>query len=92
MLADYRIGASIGFSFQYYMDRLVWNANVKMLALNGVYHIAENIMNGTYPIIAQFYAIYRADNEKTNIPELIDWLLSQEGQILIVKSGYVRIN
>ena len=49
-------------------------------------------MNGSYPIIYQFYAIYRADNEKPNIPVLIDWLLSQEGQILIVKSGYVRIN
>jgi len=85
-------GASIGFSFRYYMDGLVQNANVKMLPLNGVYPSAENIMNGTYPIIAQFYAIYRRDNENPNIPVLIDWLLSEEGQTLIEKSGYVRIN
>ena len=85
-------GASIGFSFRYYMDGLVANDNVKMLALNGVYPSAENIWNGTYPIIAKFYAIYRADNTNPNIPVLIDWLLSDEGQTLIEESGYVRIN
>ena len=84
-------GASIGFSFRYYMDGLVGNDNVKMLSLNGVYPSAENIRNGSYPIIAKFYAIYRADNENPNIPILIDWLLSDEGQTLIEESGYVRM-
>lgn len=86
------IGGSIGFSFRYYMDGIVGNKGVKMLSLNGVYPSAENIQNGTYPIIAKFYAIYRADNENENIPVLIDWLLSDEGQTLIEKTGYVRIN
>ena len=85
-------GASIGFSFHYYMDGIVDNESVKMIALNGVYPSAENIRNGTYPIIAKFYAIYRADNENPNIPVLIDWILSDEGQTLIEQSGYVRIN
>ncbi|MBR6709834.1 MAG: phosphate ABC transporter substrate-binding protein, PhoT family, partial [Clostridia bacterium] len=84
-------GASIGFSFRYYMDGLVGNDSVKMLALNGVYPSAENIRNRSYPIIAQFYAIYRADNTNPNIPVLIDWILSDEGQSLIEQSGYVRI-
>ena len=86
------LGASIGFSFRYYMDGIVGNDSVKMIALNGVYPSAENIRNGTYPIIAKFYAIYRADNENPNIPILIDWILSDEGQTLIEQSGYVRIN
>ena len=86
------LGASIGFSFRYYMDGIVGNDSVKMIALNGVYPSAENIRNGTYPIIAKFYAIYRADNENPNIPVLIDWILSDEGQTLIEESGYVRIN
>ena len=85
-------GGSIGFSFRYYMDGIVDNGEVKMLALNGVYPSAENIQNGSYPVIAQFYAIYRKDNTNKNIPVLIDWLLSDEGQTLIEKSGYVRIN
>lgn len=84
-------GASIGFSFRYYMDGMVANSGVKMLSLNGVYPSAENIQNGTYPVIAKFYAIYRADNTNENIPILIDWILSDEGQELIEKSGYVRL-
>ncbi len=86
------MGASIGFSFRYYMDGIVDNQGVKMISLNGVYPSAENIQNGSYPIIAQFYAIYRADNTNENIPVLIDWILSDEGQTLIEDSGYVRIN
>ncbi len=84
-------GASIGFSFRYYMDGIVENEQVKMLSLNGVYPSAENIQNRTYPIVAQFYAIYRADNPNENITLLIDWLLSDEGQDLIEACGYVRI-
>lgn len=84
-------GGSIGFSFRYYMNDMVANENVKMLALNGVYPSAENIQNGTYPVVAEFYAIYRADNENENIPILIDWLLSEEGQRLIEETGYVRV-
>ena len=84
-------GASIGYSFRYYLDGIVDNGSVKMLSLNGVYPSAENIQNGSYPIVAKFYAIYRADNENENIQILIDWLLSDEGQTLIEQSGYVRI-
>lgn len=83
-------GASIGFSFRYYMDGIVANDAVKMIALNGVYPSAENIQNRSYPIVAEFYAIYRADNENENIPVLIDWILSEEGQEIIEKCGYVR--
>lgn len=84
-------GGSIGFSFRYYMDGMVGSDTVKMLALNGVYPSAENIQNGSYPIIAEFYAIYRADNANENITVLIEWILSDEGQQIIEESGYVRI-
>lgn len=86
------IGASIGFSFRYYLDGMVGNQLIKMLSLDGVYPSAENIRNGSYPIIAKFYAIYRTDNKNENIPILVDWILSDEGQTLIEQSGYVRIN
>ncbi len=84
-------GGSIGFSFRYYMNGIVENENVKILSLNGIAPTPENIKNGTYPVIAKFYAIYRKDNDNKNIPILIDWLLSDEGQILIEKNGYIGI-
>ena len=85
------MGASIGFSFRYYLDGMIGNDGVKMLSLGGVYPSEENIKNGTYPIVAEFYAIYRADNDNPNIKPLIDWLLSEEGQELIKECGYVGI-
>lgn len=85
------LGASIGFSFRFYLDTMVQNDSVKMLSLNGIYPTAENIQNRSYPIVAQFYAIYRSDNDNPNVPILIDWLLSEEGQSLISKSGYVSL-
>jgi len=84
-------GASIGFSFRYYMDGIVENDAVKMLSIGGIYPDAANIQNRDYPIVTQFYAIYRADNDNENIPLLIEWLLSEEGQTLIEQSGYVKI-
>ncbi len=84
-------GASIGFSFRYYLDDMVDNSDVRMLSVNGIYPSRDNIRTRTYPIIAQFYAIYRADNENENIPRLIEWLLSGEGQALIEACGYTSI-
>lgn len=84
-------GGAIGFSFRYYLDDMVDNSGVKMLSVNGVYPSRDNIRARTYPIIAQFYAIYRADNENENIPLLIDWILSEEGQALVEACGYTAI-
>lgn len=85
-------GASIGFSFRYYLDGMVEDEGVKMLSINGVYPSTDNIKNGTYPIVARFYAVYRADNENENVKALIEWLLTEEGQTLIEKNGYVGIH
>ena len=73
----------MGYSFRYYMDGMVDNKGVKMLSLNGSYPSVENIQNGSYPIVVQFYAIYRADNINENVPALIEWILSEEGQTII---------
>lgn len=85
-------GASIGFSFRYYFADMIGNTGVKMLAVNGVAPTADNIRDGSYPIVAQFYAIYRADNPNPNIPILLDWLLSPQGQALIEACGYVSVS
>ena len=85
-------GASIGFSFRYYLNDMVGNQAVKMISLNGVYPNTENIKNGSYPLVYQFYAVYRKDNQNENVKKLIDWTLSSEGQDLIEQCGYAGIN
>ena len=84
-------GASIGYSFRYYMAGIVGNGDVKMLSLDGVYPSAENVLSGAYPAVTRFYAVYREDNANPNVKKLVSWLLSEEGQTLIERSGYVRI-
>ena len=85
-------GASIGYSFRYYLSGMVANSDVKMLCVNGVYPDADNIKNGSYPISANFYVVYRKDNSNENVIKLVDWLLSDEGQTMIEKCGYVGLH
>jgi len=84
-------GGAIGYSFRFYLSGIVANDNVKMLSVNGVYPNADNIRNGTYPITAPFYVVYRKDNDNPNVRKLVDWLLSSEGQRLIEACGYVGL-
>lgn len=85
------LGRSIGFSFRYYVSGIVENSGVKMLSLEGVYPSKENIVNGTYPIVNDFYAVYRKDDPNPNIPILMDFILSEEGQRIVEESGYVPV-
>ena len=85
-------GGGIGFSFRYYFSILVGDPNVKLLSVNGVYPDEGSISDGSYPLVSQFYAVYRSDNENSNVKALVNWLLSDEGQTLIAQSGYVKIN
>lgn len=84
-------GSAIGFSFRYYVEGLVGNSQVKMIALDGVYPDKENISTGKYPIIANLYAVYNKDNENENIQKLMEWILSEEGQTVVEECGYVGL-
>ena len=64
---------------------------IKMLAINGVNPIIETIKNGTYPITANFYVVYRKDTNNLNVHKLVEWLLSEEGQTMIEACGYVGL-
>ncbi len=85
------LGGAIGYSFRYYLSGMVSDDGVKMLAVDGVYPDAENIRNGAYPLTANFYVVYRKDNDNEKVKELVEWLLSEEGQKLIEDCGYVAL-
>ena len=84
-------GSPIGFSFRYYVTGIRENDGVKILSLNGVYPDKESISKGEYPICVDFYAVYDKRNTNPNIPTLIDWFLSENGQRIIEETGYVPI-
>lgn len=83
------IGRSIGFSFRFYVEDVAENGGIKILSVNGIYPDKENISNKNYPVVADFYAVYRKDNENENVKKVIDFLLSDEGKKIIEETGYV---
>ncbi|MDE6593721.1 MAG: substrate-binding domain-containing protein [Oscillospiraceae bacterium] len=84
-------GSPIGFSFRYYVTGMRENDGVKILSLNGVYPDKESISKGEYPICVDFYAVYDKRNTNPNIPTLINWFLSENGQRIVEETGYVPI-
>ena len=65
--------------------------NIKTVSIDGVYPDKENISNKTYPITSEY--ILCTMGEPTGYSkELIDFILSDEGQLIIEENNYVSIN
>lgn len=89
-VVDYQSRAgSIGYSFRYYIEGIIQNPEVKMIAVEGIAPTAENIKNNTYPIITPVYAVTYTNNPNPNVALLVEWMLGDEGQYIIEATGYV---
>lgn len=89
--ADYKnYKNAIGYSFLYYSTQMVQNGSIKLLSIDTVKPSRENIQNGTYPFVSNFYAITR-ENPSDNTKRLINWIVSDEGQYLVQQTGYTPI-
>lgn len=91
-VVDYQSrSGSIGFSFRYYVEGIIKNPDIKMIAVDGVAPTVENIKNASYPIVTPVYAVTYENNPNPNVDILINWILSEEGQYIIEQTGYVGI-
>lgn len=81
---------AIGYSYRYYATTMLPNPDAKLLAIEGVYPEVQTIADGTYPFASNFYAVTNQE-PKGNTKELIDWILSNEGQAIIERVGYVPL-
>jgi len=92
-VADYESrSGSIGFSFRYYIEGIIKNPDIKLIAIEGIAPTVENIKNNAYPIVAPVYAVTYENNPNPNVQALIQWMLSEEGQYIIEQTGYVGVN
>jgi phosphate transport system substrate-binding protein len=83
---------AIGYSFLYFTTEMVKDNQIKLLKINGIYPTKETSRNGTYPFLNNFYAIYiDNDNINENIKPFIEWILSEQGQELVEKTGYIPV-
>jgi phosphate transport system substrate-binding protein len=83
---------AIGYSFMIYSTEMVENNKIKLLYINDIYPSIENIQNNCYPFTENIYAIYNDnENKNENVEPFIEWILSSQGQTLILKTGYTPI-
>ncbi|QUH27294.1 substrate-binding domain-containing protein [Serpentinicella alkaliphila] len=80
---------AIGYSFMYYSSEMIQNDQIKYLSINGVKPTKETIINNTYPFTVSVYAVSLKSNRDENLLKFIDWILSEEGQSLVSKTGYI---
>ena len=91
-VVDYQSkSGSIGFSFRYYVEGIIKNPELKMIAIDGIAPTVENVKNRSYPIITPVYAVTYENNPNPNVEKLINWMLSDEGQYIIEHTGYAGV-
>ena len=79
---------AIGYSFRYYFDGMTQVEGAKMISVDGVYPTNASIASGEYPIVTSLYCITVKGNQNENVQKVIDFMLSEEGQMIIEKTGY----
>ncbi|MGN7386321.1 PstS family phosphate ABC transporter substrate-binding protein [Sporosarcina sp. SAFN-015] len=81
---------AIGYTFRYYSEQMVKNNKIRLLQVNGVEPTVDTIRSGEYPITNEFYAV-TAGSDNPHVEAFIEWILSDEGQEIIEKTGYVPV-
>lgn len=81
---------ALGYTYRFFAIEMNANPEAKFLKVNGVAPTSENIRNGSYPFVVQFYAVTNGQPQG-NTKLLIDWILSPQGQRLIEKTGYAPV-
>jgi len=89
--ADFRnYRNALGYSFLFYATQMVRNDKIKLLSINNIFPSNETIRNGTYPYAYEFYAI-TTNTENENVNKFIEWILTEQGQYIVERTGYVPI-
>lgn len=91
-VAEYHNEAgAIGYTFRYFLTGLNQEKNVRILTVDGVEPTAGNIQNGTYPAKAQVVAAKLCSNDDPYVRLMMEFLISEQGQELVEKTGYVPL-
>ncbi|MBD3107788.1 phosphate ABC transporter substrate-binding protein [Bacillus sp. AGMB 02131] len=78
---------AVGFiSFEYVDD------TISTVKINGVESTAENVLNETYSLSRPFLFVYKESGISEEGQKFIDYILSEDGQAVVAKTGAIRIN
>ena len=82
---------AFGYSFRYFVEDLMQENNVRVIAVDGVQPTLENIKNGSYPLTTGLCLITRENDTNPNVQKMIDFMLSPDGQEIIERTGYAGL-
>lgn len=82
----------LGYSVYYYANFMFPHEFVKLIAVDGVFPNSENIAARAYPFTTEVYVAVR-EGMPADSPAILfrDWLLTEDGQLVIGESGYVPL-
>lgn len=83
--------ASIGYTFQYYINNLYKSDKIKTLAIDGVAPSPENLQSEAYPLTSFYYGVVREEDLEGIPGDFLRWMASDEGQRCIGQAGYVPL-
>jgi len=83
---------ALGYSYYYFVVDMWGNDQVRLLKVDGVYPSPETIASKEYPVGTAYYAVMRSDEPKDSpARQVVNWLLSDAGQVMAKETGYVPL-
>jgi len=82
----------VGYSVYFFEEFMAPNERIKLIGIDGVFPDYGNISTKEYALTTEVYTVIRDDLDSSeNAFKLRDWLLTDEGQRAVRKSGYVPL-
>ena len=84
---------SIGYSVYAYAADMYENGDkLKFIKVDGAEVSKNSMAKGEYPLLGYNYAVYNSEEPADSpVRKLVEWMLSDEGQLAIAKAGYVTL-
>lgn len=85
--------SAIGYSvYAYAADMYGSGDEIKLIKVDGVAPSKAAFADRTYPLMGLNFAIYRVtEPDGSPARQLVNWMLSKEGQLAIAEAGYITI-
>jgi phosphate transport system substrate-binding protein len=83
---------ALGYSVYYYANTMYLRDTVKLIGVDGVKPDSESLKAGRYPLTSAYYAVLRKNEPENSFARiLLKWVLSEQGQKIAEKAGYIPL-
>ena len=84
---------AIGYSvYAYAADMYSGGDGIKFIKVDGAEVNKNNMAKGEYPLMGYNYAVFNSEEpEDSPVRKLVEWILTDEGQLAVAKAGYVTL-